>query len=64
MVRESLRQPGAGRSGRSVELVLNSLIHHRESSADIEEQANADGDVEPSVLLCGLAGLISSGELL
>ena len=55
----SVHQPGPG----GVDAVLNSLIHHRESSAEIEGQADAGGDVEPSVLLCGLAGLISSGEL-
>jgi hypothetical protein len=54
----SEHQPGPG----GVDVVLNSLIHHRESNAEIEAQADV-GDVEPSVLLCGLAGLISSGEL-
>jgi hypothetical protein len=55
----SVHQPGPG----GVDAVLNSLIHHRESSADIEGQTGAGGDIEPSVLLYGLAGLISSGEL-
>ncbi len=55
----SVHQPGPG----GVDAVLNSLIHHRESNSKIEGQANVGGDVEPSVLLCGLAGLISSGEL-
>lgn len=55
----SVHQPGPG----GVDAVLNSLIHHRESSEEIEGQANAGGDIEPSVLLCGIAGLISSGEL-
>lgn len=54
----SVHQPGPG----GVDAVLNSLIHHRGSSTGTEGQADA-GDVEPSVLLCGLAGLISSGEL-
>lgn len=55
----SVHQPGAG----GVDAVLNSLIHHRESSAEIEGEMDAGGDIEPSVLLCGLAVLISSGEL-
>lgn len=55
----SVHQPGPG----GVDAVLNSLIHYRESSTEIESQADVSGDIEPSVLLCGLAGLISSGEL-
>jgi hypothetical protein len=55
----SVHQPGPG----GVDAVLNSLIHHRESITEIEGQAVAGGDVEPSVLLCGLARLISSGGL-
>lgn len=55
----SVHQPGPG----GVDAVLNSLIHRRESSTDIEGQPGVGGDVEPSVLLCGLAGLISSSEL-
>jgi hypothetical protein len=55
----SVHQPGPGGVG----VILNSFIHHLESSAKIESQADAGGDHEPSVLLCGLAGLISSGEL-
>ncbi len=43
--------------------MLNSFIHHRGSGAEIEGQTDVGGDIEPSVLLCGLAGLISSGEL-
>lgn len=55
----SVHQPGPG----GVDAILNSFIHHRESCAEIESQKDAGGDQEPSVLLCGLAGLISSGEL-
>jgi|GEM_PF-2360356 len=55
----SVHQPGAG----GVDAILNSLIHHREESAPVEGQTDSGGDQEPSVLLCGLAGLISSGEL-
>ena len=55
----SVHQPGPG----GVDAVLNSFIHHRGSSAEIEGQTDVGGDIEPSVLLYGLAGLISSGEL-
>jgi hypothetical protein len=55
----SVHQPGPG----GVDAILNSFIHRREESALVEGQADAGGDQEPSVLLCGLAGLISSGEL-
>ncbi len=54
----SVHQPGPG----GVDAVLNSFIH-QESNAQVENQMDASGDIEPSVLLCGLAGLISSGEL-
>lgn len=55
----SVHQPGPG----GVDAILNSFIHHREESASVESQTDRSGDQEPSVLLCGLAGLISSGEL-
>ena len=54
----SVHQPGPG----GVDAILNSFIH-QESNALVESQIDASGDTEPSVLLCGLAGLISSGEL-
>ena len=55
----SVHQPGPG----GIDAVLNGLIHHQETSASVKGQMGTGGDVEPSVLLCGLAGLISSGEL-
>lgn len=55
----SVHQPGPG----GVDAILNNCIHHREESAPVEGQRDAGGDREPSVLLCGLAGLIGSGEL-
>ena len=55
----SVHQPGPG----GVDAILNGLIHHQEESAPVEGKAGAGGDREPSVLLCGLAGLIRSGEL-
>ena len=54
----SVHQPGPG----GVDAILNSFIH-QESSVLVESQMDSGGDPEPSVLLCGLAGLISSGEL-
>jgi hypothetical protein len=54
----SVHQPGPG----GVDAILNSFIH-QESNALVESQMGSGGDPEPSVLLCGLAGLISSGEL-
>ncbi len=58
MVRECA-SAGAGRSGRNIK----QLHPPPGKSAEIEGQTDAGGDREPSVLLCGLAGLISSGEL-
>jgi hypothetical protein len=55
----SVHQPAAG----GVDAVLNSLIHLRGNSAQAEDQPTNIGDAEPSVLLCGLAGLIKAGEL-
>ncbi|HKQ05651.1 MAG TPA: hypothetical protein VJ464_11000 [Blastocatellia bacterium] len=54
----SVHQPGPG----GVDGILNSFIH-QESSALVGSQTDTGGDPEPSVLLCGLAGLISLGEL-
>jgi hypothetical protein len=55
----SVHQPGP----RGVDAILNSFIHHQEESTPVECRADEGGDQEPSVLLCGFAGLISSGEL-
>ncbi|HKQ08146.1 MAG TPA: hypothetical protein VJ464_23675 [Blastocatellia bacterium] len=55
----SVHQPGPG----GVDAILNSFIHHQEAGTTVECRTDAGGDREPSVLLCGLAGLISSGEL-
>jgi hypothetical protein len=54
----SVHQPGPG----GVDAILNSYIH-REGKPQSVRLEEGNGDPEPSVLLCGLAGLISSGEL-
>jgi hypothetical protein len=54
----SVHQPGPG----GVDAILNSHIH-KESHAHSDSQTEMNGDPEPSVLLCGLASIISSGEL-
>jgi hypothetical protein len=54
----SVHQPGPG----GVDAILNSHIH-QERNAHSESQTEVNGDSEPSVLLCGLASIISSGEL-
>ena len=54
----SVHQPGPG----GVDAILNSYIH-REGDAQTESQPEETGDPEPSLLLCGVAGLISKGEL-
>lgn len=51
----SVHQPVPG----GVDAILNNLIHQNANVEGLPE----DGDSDPSVLLCGLAGLISSGQL-
>ncbi|MGA9774247.1 MAG: hypothetical protein WBV94_34785 [Blastocatellia bacterium] len=54
----SVHQPGPG----GIDAILNSYIH-QESNAQSESQPEEIGDPEPSLLLCGIAGLINKGEL-
>lgn len=54
----SVHQPGPG----GVDAILNSYIHH-EGDAQCENQSEEISDPEPSLLLCGIAGLINTGEL-
>lgn len=54
----SVHQPGLG----GVDAILNSYIHQA-GNAQSESQPEETGDSEPSLLLCGIAGLISKGEM-